>query len=184
MSVEFEVKMTPKMMFHFSMYHAYHSFAGWFSIAAGLILIGFYIWNGAGLEMRNLWNLIFGILFLLYEPLALYSRSVQTVKLNVVYKHPLHYTVSGEGIEVRQAKPQGGMDAEEYVESLLGPGPTVAGWDSVIQVRETPESFFVYTGKKNACIWPMDQLGAQREEVRKILSECVPAEKWKRSGRG
>lgn len=179
MKTEFDIKMTVSGMYRFLMYHAYHSFAGIFSIVAGLALIGFYIWNGGGFEARNLWNLVFGVLFLLFEPWTLHSRAVQQVKLNVVYKHPLHYTLSEEGIEVRQAKQQGGMDAEQYVESLLGPGPTVAAWDSVVLVRETSKSILVYTGKKNACIWIKDQLGAQETEVREILKKYVSAERMK-----
>lgn len=111
MKTEFEIKMTVGGMYRFLMYHAYHSFAGVFSIVAGLALIGFYIWNGGGLETSNLWNLVFGVLFLLYEPLTLHSQAAKHVKLNFVYKHPLHYTLSEEGIAVRQAKLQGlGLD--------------------------------------------------------------------------
>lgn len=179
MKTEFEIKMTVGGMYRFLMYHAYHSFAGVFSIVAGLALIGFYIWNGGGLETSNLWNLVFGVLFLLYEPLTLHSQAAKHVKLNFVYKHPLHYTLSEEGIAVRQAKLQGGMDAELYVESLMGPKPTVAAWDSVILVREDSKNIFVYTGKKNACIWFKDQLGAQETEVREILRKYVSADKLK-----
>ncbi len=179
METEFEIKMTVGGMYRFLMYHAYHSFAGIFSIVAGLALIGFYIWNGGGFETRNLWNLVFGILFLLYEPITLHSQAVKHVKLNFVYKHPLHYTLSEEGIAVRQAKLQGGMDEELYVESLMGPKPTVAGWDSVLLVREDSKSILVYTGKKNACIWLRDQLGAREAEIREILRKYVPAEKLK-----
>lgn len=179
MKTEFDIKMTVGGMYRFLMHHAYHSFSGIFSIVAGLALIGFYIWNGGGFEMRNLWNLVFGVLFLLYEPCTLHSRAVRQVKLNFVYKHPLHYTLSEEGIAVRQAKLQGGMDAELYIESLLGPKPTVASWDSVLLVRENAKSIFVYTGKKNACIWPRDQLGAQEAEVREILKKYVPAQRLK-----
>ena len=179
MKTEFDIKMTVGGMYRFLMYHAYHSFAGIFSIVAGLALIGFYIWNGGGFELRNLWNLVFGVLFLLYEPITLHSQAVKHVKLNFVYKHPLHYTLSEEGIAVRQAKLQGGMDAEQYVESLMGPKPTVAAWDSVLLVRENAKSILVYTGKKNACIWFKDQLGAQETEIREILKKYVPADKLK-----
>ncbi len=179
MKTEFEIKMTVGGMYRFLMYHAYHSFAGIFSIVAGLVLIGFYIWNGCGFETNNLWNLVFGFLFLLYEPWTLHSQAVKHVKLNFVYKHPLHYTLSEEGIAVRQAKLQGGMDAEQYVESLMGPKPTVAAWDSVLLVRENSKSILVYTGKKNACIWLKDQLGAQEAEVREILRKYVPADRLK-----
>ena len=71
------------------------------------------------------------------------------------------------------------MDEELYVESLMGPKPTVAGWDSVLLVRENAKSILVYTGKKNACIWPKDQLSAQEAEVREILKKYVPADKLK-----
>ena len=49
------------------------------------------------------------------------------------------------------------------------------GWDGVRRIREDKRSIFVYTGAKNACIWPKKQLGSQATEVRKILDACAPS---------
>lgn len=177
MSAEFDVKMTRSMMFRFLMYHAYHSFAGWFGIAAGLALIGFYLWNGGG--QNNVWYLAFGILFLVYQPLSMYVRAAELVKLSPAYRLPLHYALSEDGIEVRQVRQQESMNMEADAEGIAAPEPTTAGWDSVARVREDKKCLFVYTGKKNACIWPKEQLGAQEKEVRGILEKYVPAQKRK-----
>ena len=54
MKTEFEIKMTTGSMYRFFMYHAYHGFAGIFSIIAGAGLIGFYFANLKN-NVSNVW---------------------------------------------------------------------------------------------------------------------------------
>lgn len=165
METEFEVRMTTGSMYRFLMYHAYHSFSGGFSILAGAALLVFYFLR-LGKGTPNVWiYLLFGLLFLLYEPWTLYTASVRQVKLNPVYKHPVHYRVSAEGIAVQQGENTGQV-----------------GWESVQRVRETSQSILVYTGKKNACIWIKAQLGESAAPVRELLKKYVPADRLKLRG--
>lgn len=156
MKAEFEIKMTRTAMYQFLMYHAYHGFSGIFSIVAGAALLIYYVINRG--DGGNTWlYLLFGVLFLVYQPWTLYLNAVKQVGLNPVFKKPLLYRVSREGIEVCQ---------EESTNQI--------GWDGVQKVRETSRSIFVYTGKKNAFIWIKSQLGGQKETVQKLLKECGP----------
>lgn len=162
MKTEFEIKMTTGSMYRFLVYHAYHSFAGIFSIVAGAGLIGFYFANLQS-SVSNVWiYLLFGLLFLLYEPWTLYTGSVKQVKLNPVYRKPLHYSISEEGIAVQQGDETGQVK-----------------WEDVRLVRETSQSILVYTGKKNACIWIKEQLGQKETLVREILKAYVLSDKLK-----
>lgn len=156
MKAEFEIKITRKAMYRFLMYHAYHSFSGIFSIVAGAALLIYYgINRGNG---GNTWlYLLFGVLFLVYQPWTLYLNAVKQVGLNPVFKKPLLYRVSREGIEVCQ---------EESANQI--------GWDKVQKIRESAGSIFVYTGKKNAFIWIRSQMGDQEETVRRLMRECGP----------
>ena len=156
MKTEFDIKMTTASMYRFLMYHAYHSFSGIFSIVAGAALIFYYIWS-LGKGGANTWiYLLFGTLFLVYQPWTLYTGAVKQAKLNPVFKNPLHYTLSEEGILARQ------VEAESNV-----------AWTAVRKVRETSDSILIYTGPKNACILIKKQMGSQTENVREILKKNV-----------
>jgi hypothetical protein len=157
MKTEFEIKMTTGTMYGFLMYHAYHSFSGIFSIVAGLALLVYYVAT-MGDGGTNHWvYLLFGVLFLAYQPWTLYTLAVRQVKLNPVNKEPLHYELSDEGIAVTQ------KEAASQVE-----------WSAVKKVRETSKCILVYTGTKNACIWIKSQMGGQEAAAREILKKKVP----------
>lgn len=158
MKAEFDIKMTTGSMYRFLMYHAYHGFGGIFSIVAGAALILYYIIS-YGDGGANKWiYLLFGILFLIYQPWTLYTGAVKQAKLNPVFKNPLHYTLCEEGIFAEQG------EAKSKVE-----------WAAVQKVRETSGSILIYTGPKNACILVKDQMGSQVDQVREIVKKNVPA---------
>ena len=157
MKTEFDIKMTTGTMYRFLMYHAYHSFAGVFSIVAGAALLAYYFFM-FGKGGANHWiYLLFGALFLIYQPWALYTGAVRQAKLNPVFKKPLHYVVMEEGVKVIQG------DAVSQME-----------WNAVQKVRETSRCILVYTGNKNACIWIKAQMGQEVNTAREILRKCVP----------
>lgn len=156
MKAEFEIKICTKDMYCFLMYHIYHRFSGVFSILAGLALLAAGVLMKEG-QSANRWVfLIFGAVFLVYEPVSLYWQALKQVKLNPVFKHPLHYCVSNQGITVAQ---------NEAVNEIQ--------WDGIVRVRETRRSYLIYTGSRNAFIWVKSQMGTEERTVRQILSACV-----------
>ena len=94
----------------------------------------------------------------MYQPWTLFISSAKQVSSNPVFQKPIGYELSEKGITVSQD----GQTNE-------------IGWDGVRRIREDKRSIFVYTGAKNACIWPKKQLGSQAAEVRKILDACTPS---------
>lgn len=157
MKAEFEIKMTTGTMYRFLMYHAYHGFSGIFSIVAGAaLLVYFFATMGDG--GANKWiYAVFGVLFLIYQPWTLYTQAVRQAKLNPVFKKPLHYVLSEEGMSVTQGEAASEMK-----------------WDAVQKVRETSKCILVYTGSRNACIWVKEQMGPQEAQAREILKKKVP----------
>ena len=157
MKTEFEIKITTGDMYRFFMYHAYHGASGIFSVVAGMaLLIYFFATMGDGVS--NSWiYLLFGVLFLVYQPWTLYTQAVKQAKLNPVFKEPLHYELSEEGIAVTQGEAASQME-----------------WSAVSKVRETARCILVYTGKRNACILVKNQMGEKEKEVREILKKYVP----------
>lgn len=154
MKVEFDCKVSKKAMYNFMMYHSYHSFSGIFSIVAGAALLAYFAWNQSQGGDSEWLFLFFGVLFLVYQPWALFMSASKQVTLNPMFKRPLSYCLSEEGITVRQ----------EETENELP-------WSGITKVCETSQSILVYTNKKNAFIWVKDQMGAQEPAVRKMLSE-------------
>lgn len=151
MNAEFEMKMTPKTMYNFLMYHTYHGFNGIFSILAGAALLALYAFGGR--ENSNSWlYLLFGVLFLVYQPWTLLTQAAKQVSTNPVFKKPLRYEVS-----------------EEYLKVLQEETENEISWTAVTKVRENGRSIFVYTGKRNAFIWEKAQLGDQTAAVRSLI---------------
>lgn len=163
MRSEFEIKITTSSMYRFLMYHIYHSFSGVFSVVAGLgILVLFFVMR----DSSQSWiYLLFGVLFLVYEPWSLYTRAVKQAKLNPVFKKPLRYTVTEQGITVTQDQTENKAD-----------------WDSVLKVRETGRSIYVYTSVRNAFIWEKSQMGSETAAVKKLLETHIDSKKRKLKG--
>lgn len=160
MKSEFEINITTGSMYRFLMYHMYHSFQGIFSIVAGLgVLTLFLVFR----DSRQSWiYLLFGILFLVYEPWSLYTRAVKQAKLNPVFKKPLRYLVTDQGVTVNQ---------DEAVNE--------APWENICKVRETGRSIYVYTSVRNAFIWEKKQMGKETETVKQLLLTHVDPKKRK-----
>lgn len=165
MKSEFKIKMTTGAMYQFLMYHTYHKLSGFFSIILGLILIGYFMTPSGRSAQNSLVYLLFGILFLVYEPWTLYTKAAQQARLNPVFKEPLNYIVSEEGIQIVQ-----------------GEASNELGWEHVFKVRETGQSLLVYTNQKNAFIWIKKQMGAEQQTVKELIRAHVPANKRKLKG--
>lgn len=76
MEVKIEVKMTPKIMYDFMMYHTYRSFSGIFGIILG---IAAFVMFGTTLGKTDLsYSIVyclFGVWFIVYLPVSLYTKS-------------------------------------------------------------------------------------------------------------
>ncbi|MCI7813756.1 MAG: YcxB family protein [Lachnospiraceae bacterium] len=155
MEAKFEVKMSAKKMFHFLMYHAYHSVQGPLSLIFAIAGIGLCIWTYGDVETS--WSVLygfFGILFLVYEPVSLYMRAATQVKLNPAFKKPLSYVMDEEGITTMQ----GDQKAE-------------IKWNDLRAIKESKAYFFCYTSAQNAFIFPKKDFKDQQEAAEKLLRD-------------
>lgn len=162
MKAKFEIQITTGSMYRFLMYHTYHELSGRFSIVAGFALLGLYAWAMNDKNMNAWIYLAFSLLFFAYQPWTLYTRAAKQAKLNPVFKKPLGYFVSDDGIVVMQGK-----ESNE------------AKWESVLKVRETGQSILVYTSPKSAFVWVKEQMGTQEAAARKLILAHVDAKKVK-----
>lgn len=163
MEVTFQATMTRKAMYDFLMNHTYKSPAGILRAvfgAAVLALLG-VTWKSA-----ESWQIMlyggFGFLYLLYPPINLYLRSAAQVKTNPIYKNPITYTLSQEGVATAQ-----------------GENRTKVSWTDIVKVRETGKSLLLYTGKSSCAVLPRESMGEKYSQVREVIRENMEPRKVK-----
>ncbi len=154
--MEFDVKMTPAVMYDYLMHHTYSSMSGIIGAVAGAFCLIVFLAN------RYFIYLIAGIVILAYLPITLYLKAQQQVQLTPAFKKPLHYRLDEEGIIVSQ-------DGAEEMQ----------GWDACYKAVSTRNSIILYTSKTTASIFPRKDLGQKTEALIQIISTHMPAGKVK-----
>ena len=155
MSAKFDVKMTDKILYDFWMNHTYRSFSGVFSIVFGvaLLLLAAFIGEHAQPYMRVLY-LLFGLYFLLLQPITLYLRSKSQMKTNKVFQKPITYEIDDAGIRTTQ---------EDQTSEMT--------WEMACKVTETKNSYLIYTGKRNSFVLPKESMGSQITIVQELIKK-------------
>lgn len=156
MKLEFDVNMTSSALYDYNMHHTYTSSAGIVGTAFGAMLLIIYVSN-----MQPAF-LFAGLVVILYSPVALWINSKKQVKLNPMFRNPLHYVMDDEGVTVSQG------DQEISVT-----------WEQMFKAQSTNQSLLLYTGKNNAWVFPKKDLGEKRYDVIEMISTHMPPEKVK-----
>lgn len=155
MSARFDVKMTKKILYDFLMTHTYRSFGGWFSIVIGVLGIVMTITSiGKASMTMTVVYAAFSLYFLLYQPITLYLKAAKQLKLNAMYREPMHYEVNDEGITTSQ---------NEQVAQIP--------WEKVLKVTESKYSYFLYTGRIYSFVLPKESMGVQAAVVESLIKK-------------
>lgn len=96
MEVEFDVKITPGVLYDYMLYHTYTSASGLIGAVTGALLVVAFFMG------RGVLCLIAGIVILAYLPWTLFVKSRQQYLANSAFKESLHYRLTEEGMEVSQ----------------------------------------------------------------------------------
>ncbi len=159
MEVEFDVKVTPGVLYDYMLYHTYASASGLIgSVVGALLVVAFFMGKGV-------LCLIAGITVLVYLPWTLMLKSRQQYLANPAFKNPLHYKLTEEGIEVSQNDEVQGQK-----------------WEELYKAVSTPRSLILYTSPVNASIFPRKDLGEKLPGVIEIISTHMPPGKVKIRG--
>ena len=155
MRAEFDVKMSQKVMFDFLLSHRYGSISGWIGVVIGVIVLAMVVvtWGDVPIASSMLY-LFFAVYFLPLQPLLLYFRAVRQVKLNPMYKEPLHYVIDESGITTSQ------KEAEAHID-----------WDQVVMIKKTSYSLLLYTGKRYSFVLPKECMKGQEQTVEKLIEQ-------------
>lgn len=157
-SISFDVKVDANVLYDFQIFHTYSGVNGIVSTCFGAIgLILFVVSNFTA------WiYLILGLVIILYLPFNLRLSSAKLAKLSPMYQKPLHYEINENGITVSQ---------DDVTQTV--------SWDKCTKAVSTKQSICIYTGKKNASIFPRKQLGDQLPALLALLARYMEPEKVK-----
>lgn len=147
MELEFDVSMTPAVMYDYLMHHTYSGMSGIIGAIAGAFCMLVFFAN------RYVIYLIAGVIILAYLPISLWLKAYQQVQLTPAFKKPLHYKMTEEGIGVSQ-------DGKEEMQS----------WDACFKAVSTRSSIILYTSKTTASIFPKKDLGEKTEALIQMIS--------------
>lgn len=153
MEVEFDVKVNAGVLYDYMLHHTYTGSAGILGSAVGALGIVAFFMNGYPLY------LILGVVILVYQPVALYLRAKKQA-LNPVFKEPLHYKMTQEGVSVSQG------ETEQFQK-----------WEDMYKAVSTGRSIILYTNRINASIFPKKDLGEKQPEVVAMISRHMPPKK-------
>ena len=147
MKIEFDVKINANILYDYLLRHNYMSMQGLLGTLVGALLVVAFLMNH-----ELIIYLIMGIVLMIYLPAALFLRAHKQALLPV-FKKPLHYCMSDEGVCVSQG--------EESQMQL---------WDTMYKAVSTRTSIILYTSRFNASIFPRRDLGDLEPEVIKVIS--------------
>lgn len=159
MDLEFDVKVTPDVLYDYMLFHTYTSASGLIGSAVGaLMVVTFFM--GYGVLF-----LIGGAVILAYLPWTLFIKSRQQYLSNPAFKNPLHYQMDEKGVTVAQ-------NGERQSQS----------WENMYKAVSTPRSLILYTSPVNASIFPKKDLGEKALSVTQMISTHMPPKKVKIRG--
>ncbi len=156
MELEFDVKITPGVLYDYLMYHTYSKMAGIVGTIAGVFMIMVFLTNHYPIY------LIAGVVVIGYLPVTLLLRAHQQAQMTPAFKKPLHYKMTDEGISVSQD------DSTEQ-----------QSWDSCFKAVSTSSSIILYTSCATASIFPKKDLGDKKEALIEMISTHMPPDKVK-----
>lgn len=156
MELEVDVKVTSSELYDYLLYHTYTGFSGMLGTLVGAFLIMAFISTGYFIY------LIAGVVLIAYMPCSLFLKAKQQVVNNPVFKKPLHYKMTDEGISVSQ-------DENEETQS----------WESCVKAVSTGKSIILYTSKTTASIFPRKDLGDKKEALIQMISTHMPPKRVK-----
>jgi hypothetical protein len=155
MSTQVDIQITDKDMYRFNMHHAYTGFQGIFATVIGLLVlvVAGLTWGRVSITYSVLY-VVFGIVFLIYTPVALKSRSKRQMLLSPVLKEPMHYTFDEAGVHVAIGEEQADLE-----------------WKMIYKMISTGKQLLIYSTRINAYILPLEQVQEQYPAIKELAEK-------------
>lgn len=163
--VKISILIKVKDMIQFLLYHNYTHLSGWIGLGISIVaLVLLLVTYKENVFTTNLLLLVLGSLFTILQPINLCLKATQQVKLNPMFREPLHYTLNNEGIGISQKE-----------DSLL------ISWEEVQKVIERKKYITIYISKVRAYILPKKHYYEKYNQVKELIQENVSKQfcRWK-----
>lgn len=139
--IEFDVELTTKELYTFTMRHAYVSVSGVCGIIISLGSLAICAVSFKNIDLTTSFALIFiGLLFTVVQPIMLFVKSAKQIRKNKSINEPLHYKLSNHGITVEQ-----------------GEQKAKVRWYEVRKRVQTGKALYLYMSPVRAFIFPKEQ---------------------------
>lgn len=156
MEAEFDVKIKPGNLFDFKMQVLYKQPVAIITTAIGALMIYGFVTS------HKWYYILIAAILIFYPPIDMLRLSFMQAKMVPAFKNGLHYRLSAEGIQVKSGE-----------EEQLIP------WGNCIKASGTRSSYFVFTGKNTAFIFPKECMKEKTEDVLRIISANMDPSKVK-----
>lgn len=155
MRVNIKVKMTVKAMFEFLLYHNYANVPGITGFLLGFVCLGLGV-NAYGKgDSRQIFLFLFlGVMILVVNPIMLWTKAAKQVKTIPMFKEPISYEFSKDGIVISQ---------NEVSETLM--------WDKVAKVVEVKNVYIIFISRIRAFILTKESVGTDTQVFKEIVKE-------------
>lgn len=164
--MKFHTQLKANDIFKFSLAYTYSGFQLLLTLI--LIVVGAYLCVTGLTTPQGESNLIFGIiligLFVVVNPIMLYVKAKKQAIENPAYKVPTYYTLKEEGI---------------FVE--LGEESATIEWERVVKLTHKLGLNILYTGRKQAFVFPDYALGEDKDKMLSYMKEHMRNQKNRRN---
>lgn len=161
--IKVDVKINVGDMYNFFMYHTYTKFSGIFSIIFGLAMFALMIYTYGSITMgQSVLYFLFGVFFLIFNPINYYGRAYALVKKNPAFQESISYIFDKEGITTKQNKES-----------------ATVKWDDIQKIVSSKRSIIIYVNKVRASIVPMQAIGEDYSNLVEMIKKNVETSKVK-----
>lgn len=159
--IEFDVELTVKELYAFSMRHTYTGISGIFGllISLGSLVVCAVRFTSLDTTARMA-LIIIGCLFTVVQPLMLYSKARAQIRQNKNINAALHYRLAEDGITVSQGEQEAAVK-----------------WYDIRKRVTAPNAVYLYMSPVRAFIFPKEQCGEQYSEIIRVITQQM--EKYK-----
>ena len=154
--LELDAHMSTGVLYDYLLHHVYTSLAGPLGTCLGLAAVAYFAYS------KEILYLIMGLLLIFYLPLTLWRRAATLMLATPAFKEKLHYRFSESGFTVSQ-----------------GGERNCIRWDLCTKAVSTGKSILIYTGPKNASIFPRKQIEGGAELLIAVIARHMEPKRIK-----
>lgn len=156
MEVDFDTKINTSVLFDYKLQTLYKQPVTIIMTAIGCLMIYGFI------TLHRWYYPLIAAILILYPPIDMLRLSFMQAKMVPAYKNGTHYHLSAEGVEI-----------------TVGEESQKAPWSTFTKAAGTRSSYFLYTSKNTALIFPKASMGEKTEDVLRIISANMSPDKVK-----